>query len=254
MEAAVSPLFGLRWTRSVVSAIDSRWLNRLLAFARNSPLPYRTYKSTASLLSDALADDFTSPPVWGDWRILSARFRLDTRYTLKKLIPVVHWCALQGWFQPFELSVLSFTEIQMRAEILPGPLISNDLWKADVLAYAPTNDSAELSLRGASHEAEAITARVRAASLESSTATSDLSAAIRPDMRASDFLWMGPCDRLKAFRAANTPRDSPRSFCQAGQRLNALKSIKGSLPSFPSSLRCYFSFCELSALPAFPVL
>ena len=65
LEAAVFPLFGLRWIRSIVRAVDSRWLNRLLAFARNSPLPYRTYKSTASLLNDALADDCSFPPVCG---------------------------------------------------------------------------------------------------------------------------------------------------------------------------------------------
>ena len=27
LEAAVFPLVGLRWTRSIVSALDSRWLN-----------------------------------------------------------------------------------------------------------------------------------------------------------------------------------------------------------------------------------
>ena len=44
LEAAVFPAFGLRWTRSIAGALDSRWLNRLLSFARNSPLPYRTYR------------------------------------------------------------------------------------------------------------------------------------------------------------------------------------------------------------------
>ena len=142
----------------------------------------------------------------------------------------------------------------MRAKVLPDPVIATDLWKADVLAYASTNDSAELSLRGVSHEAEAISTRAHAASLGASTATSDFPATICPNLPPSDFLRMGPCARLKAFRASNTPGDSLRSFCQAGQRLTALKSIKGSMPSFSSAVRCYFSFCELSAFPAFPAL
>ena len=141
----------------------------------------------------------------------------------------------------------------MREKTLPDPKIATDLWKSAALAYASTAENSELSLRGVFHEAEAIITRPRAASLEDSTAARDFSEAALSDITQTDFLRMGPAARLEAFRASGTPKDLLLTFCQAGQKLNALKSIRCSIPCFSSALRCYFSFCELTALPASPV-
>ena len=148
VEKDVSPLFGIRWARSIASAFDSRWVNRLLAFARNAPPRRRTYKSTASLLNGALSGDFSFPHS-GEWRILSERFRLEVRYALKKLRPVLNWSPLLGWFRPSGLSVLSFTGIHMSAQVLPGPIIATDPWRDALLAYASAAEGAEImALRG----------------------------------------------------------------------------------------------------------
>ena len=112
--------------------VGSRWINHLLAFSRNPPLALSTYKSLDVLLNDALAVDFSFPPVCSEWRVLAERFGLDTNHALQKLHPVVHRCTPQGWFQPFELSVLSFAEIQTMDIFLPDHAAETDLWKAAV--------------------------------------------------------------------------------------------------------------------------
>ena len=193
-----------------MGAVGSRWLNHLLAFARNSPLS--NYNSTASLLGDALADDFAFPPVWAEWRDLAERFGLDTKYTMTKLLPVVHWRALQCWFQPFEHSALIFTEIHMRAGVLPDPAAAADLWEATVLASASMVEGSEISLRGAPHDAGAIVTRAHAASLQAPTATLDVSKMALSAPTHADFLRLGHSARLKAFSHANTPRDSLLNF------------------------------------------
>ena len=253
LKDAEFPLFGIRWAREVVQKVGPRWLNRLLAFSRNSPLTISSYRSTASLLKDAMKDDLSFPPVWENWRVLSERFGLDTKSPLPNLLPVVHWRALQGWFRPFELSAPSFAEIKMRDSVLPDPPIAVDLWKAAVLVYASTSEGPGPALRGVSQEAEAIITRVRDASLQASASALDVARSAIRAPSPSDFLQLGTSARLKSFRSAHTPRDSVRVFCQAVKKINALKSIRFSPPCFSSALRCYFSFCELAAITAFAV-
>ena len=217
--------------------VGSRWINHLIAFARNSPPPLSSYNSTASLLHDALADDLSFPPVWEEWRILTEIFGMGAKLSLTKLLPVAHRCTLEGWFHPFEFSALSFNEIKTLARVLPDPAIALDLWKAAVLAYASEDEGTELSPRGVSHDAEAIITRAHAAALQASSTTLDVARAALTAPGPSDFLHMGPSDRLKAFKTGNAPRDSVLAFFQAGRKINASKSIRFSLPCFSSALR-----------------
>ena len=160
----------------------------MLAFARNSLPHLGTYNSTSALPDGALAGAFAFPPVWEVWRVLSGRFGVDTRRPPTKPLPVAHRFTLHGWLQPCELSVLSFTEIHARPSVLPGPAVSTDLWKAVALSYSPTAGGAELSLLGVSRDAEAIAARVRAESLQSSTDTPDATKAALESPIQADFL------------------------------------------------------------------
>ena len=163
--------------------------------------------------------------------VLAERFKLDFKHALQKLLPVIHWFTFQGWFQPFEISLLSFAEIQARANVLPAPSIATDIWEEDVLDFASTEESAYLSLRGVSHSAEAIILGAQASSLAASTSTTDVVSLSLKAPTKEAFDRLGPCARLSAFRKSNTPRDSILEFCQAGSKLNALKSIRLSLPS-----------------------
>ena len=64
---------------------------------------------------------------------------------------------------------------------------------------------------------------------------------------------IGPCARLKALRATRVPRGQILRYCTAGMRRKAIRAIQLSLPAFASAARCFFSFCELISVPAFPV-
>ena len=108
-------------------------------------------------------------------------------------------------------------------------------------------------LRGVSHYSESAITRVRAASLQADTATLDVPQASPKPSGPANFGRMGPTARLAAFRKSKTPMVSVLYFRRAGKNLNAIKPIRESLPCFSSALGCYFSFCELSATPAFPV-
>ena len=148
LKTAVFPLYGIRWAAPVVKAIGSRGLNKLLARPRNSQLPEKDYNSLASLLCDALAGDFDFPPCWAAWRLLVERFELDLRFSLSLLLPVIHWVVLQGWPEPFQLAIISLTELKMRAAVLPQSEIAFSVWEAAVLAFAIQGDTSELALRG----------------------------------------------------------------------------------------------------------
>ena len=97
---------------AVVGEIGPRCMNRVLAFARNSPLPLSSYNAAVSLMRDALEDTFSLPPALGDWVVLDGRFKLDFKHPLTRLLPVIRRCTWNGWFQPFGLSLIRFAEIQ----------------------------------------------------------------------------------------------------------------------------------------------
>ena len=122
----------------------------MLARARNSQLSEKDNNSLASLLCDALAGDFEFPPCWAGWRLLVERFELDIRFSLQLLLPVIHWMVLQGWHEPFQLAIISLTELKMRAAVLPRPELAFNIWKAAVLAFAIQGGASELALRGVS--------------------------------------------------------------------------------------------------------
>ena len=147
LASAAIPLFGIRWNTAVLRKITPSRINKLLLKARNSLLPISDYNALTALFNDALSDAFEFPPCWAAWRLLAERFALDGRYSPKLLIPVIHWCVLQKWHEPFELANLNFAEIRARASVLPNPEIATDLWKAAILAFTTTLGSSELPFR-----------------------------------------------------------------------------------------------------------
>ena len=164
--------------------------------------------------------------------MLCERFRLAFKYQLAKLLHVIHRFAPKAGFSPLT-PLLSFTEIQTRAQVLPDPVIATDILQSTVLAFASTAEGEELALRGVSHDAEAIIARVQAAFLQASGATSDVVASSSKGPSGEAFHRLCHSARLSAFRRAQTPRDLILEYCAAGQKLNALKSIRFLPPSDP---------------------
>ena len=223
LTTASLPLYGIRWAAPVAKALGPREINKLLTGARNSHFPEKGYNSLASLLCDALAGDFESPPSWADWRLLVGRFELDLKFSLHLPLPVVHWVVLQGSVEPFQLAIISMADLKMRAAVSPRPELAFDVWKADVLAFAIPGDSSDLALRGVSYDAEDPIARFPAAPKESRLATPSDRLIRKPSAPS-----IGPCAKLKALRATRVPRT--RSPCTArrvcGRTLCVLYSFR----------------------------
>ena len=180
---------------------------------------------------------------------LTERCDVGAKHPLGNLPTVVHRCAPQGWFRPFELSVLRFTEISARASVLPDPSAATDLWKSAVLAHTTQAECNELSLSGVCRDDGAITIRVQATASLASTAETAIADSRLAHSSSANFLRMGPMARLTALRDARDPRDSALDFRHEGRKLDALRSIQASLPAFISPVRCFYSFCELAAIP-----
>ena len=221
------PLYGIRRAAPAAKALGARELNKLLARARTSLFPEKDYNSLASLLCDALAGDFEFPPCWADWRLLVARFEIDIKFPLHLLLPVIHWMVLQGWVEPFQLAIISMSELKMRAAVLPRPELAFGDWAAAVLVFAIPGDSSELALRGVSSDAETPIARFPAAPKDAHLAIPSGKLIRNPDAPR-----IGPCDRHKTPRATRVPQDKILQYCATGMRRNALRPIQISTPCF----------------------
>ena len=97
---------------------------------------------------------------------LTERFKLDTELQMAKLLTLNRRCAMEGWFQPFQLSLPRFAEVRDRPDLLSVRSISTEVWEAAVLDFASTPEGDGHSTRGSSRGEDDIVARIQASPLQ----------------------------------------------------------------------------------------
>ena len=150
---------------------------------------------------------------------------MDLEFSLQIPLTVIHWLALQGWQEPFQLAVTSVAELKMRGAVLPRSEMAFDIWKAGVLVFAIPVGPAELPLRGVPRDAEALIACCPSSQMAAQSATP-------PDaiVQKQGAHRMGPSAKLKELRAKRAPDQKVLDFCKIGMRRGALRPIHLSMP------------------------
>ena len=121
LEAAIIPIFGIRWSAQVIRRVGSRKLNGILCVLRNSPLSQTSYARISQLWKDALRLDLdVFPAEWESWRSLVETFDLDERSPLPAWIPTIQLCLSRGFALPSTLSLSTHSQLStMGADFSP---------------------------------------------------------------------------------------------------------------------------------------
>ena len=166
---------------------------------------------------------------------------------------IVDTCVKFGWLSPDQLArtdAIAFNTFIAKRELKADALL---LRKAAVLAHADVSAGSSLALKGASGDAELLLTRLKAVDLADSAVRKDVSKSMRKLRLPKNFSELGPTAKLAKLRQASANKDKINRFPMTSAHMNALTGIIFRFQSFASSIRCYYSFCELRGNPPFPV-
>ena len=254
---ALIPVFGIRWGSQIIRRIGPIRLCDILWSLRNSKLPQSECNRVNELWHQGLATDNTPPNTsktkWEARRALIERFNLDGEIPLAKWLVIVDVCVKQGWLGPSRLATadsLSFTTVVTAHSLDP---LDIPLWEASVLVSTGISEGATIALKGASANAEQLIKRLKATSWVSSAVTKDASKPLRKPRLPKTFSQLSPAAKLNRLRLASVNQFKIRRVFRTDAQTNALIGERNFFGSFASSIRCYFSFCELMGIPPFPL-
>ena len=253
LEAAIFPVFGIRWDRSVIRKIGSKMLTELLCSLRNSKLSASSYNRVRDLWVSALTNDSSFPPAWEPWRSLIERFNLDDETTWDTWFQVVDDMVKRGWVTPSHLAVIDHQTLSATSSSKPLFEKYFLLWKAAALVYSNATSGAHLVLLGASTNAETLLHRLKATSLVDSAVRNDVNEALSKIRLPKEFENLGPTAKLDKLRKASVNKTKIRTFFRTASQAHSLIGVRFCFRSFSSAIRCYFSFCELRDTTPFPV-
>ena len=256
IQAALIPVFGIRWNAQVIRRITRERLCNILSRLRNSKLDPLTYRRVSLLWHTASETLSDFPTAWEPWRTTIERFNLDDEMQLKDWIEVIDTFVKLGWGSPQKLSLIPATQLRPAVEWHPKALQATQLWTASTLLFADLSSASFHVLKGASENAEKFLQRVKSTTLCSKASRSDVKAALNRSKISKlpvNFDKLGPSAKLKVLRKANLPQYKVNRFFRTASQSIALTGIQRCFKSFASGIRCYFSFCELRGNPPFPV-
>ena len=108
-------------------------------------------------------------------------------------------------------------------------------------------------LHGVSDDAGKLIHKLSRAALCKRAVTSDIKLAIARRATIPTFARMGPATKLKIMKDAVLPQYKLDRFFRTSAQDIALTGIRRCFKIAASSIRCYYSFCELRNCPPFPV-
>ena len=232
MSVALVPLFGIRWSKKVIAAVDARPINRLanqlLAKVRNSPRPRVDYDRVADLFKLSYFAPAEFLPGWEVWRAVADRYRLDRRHSWAILAAAVTHLISAGARPPFELAALEPAALEQLMASLDDRHAARGFWRAARLSGANASSTDPFFLDQQNIDMSAFRRAIK-------RNRSELAAHQPPhpcDGRLrlpSDCDRMGPTARIKAIRASGQTALRVERFVLDRTQANRLKQVRGSL-------------------------
>ena len=128
---ALVPLFGIRWSKKAIAAMEARTINRranhLLARAGKSP-PRADCDRVADLFKLAYCAPAEFLPEWGEWRTISDRYWLDRRRS-RPLLAGDSPQLIAGGQIPFELAFPEAEAAEQLATSFDDRFAVRDFWR-----------------------------------------------------------------------------------------------------------------------------
>ena len=116
-------------------------------------------------------------------------------------------------------------------------------------SFSDTPAGATLGIKGASQDEEHLLLRLKATKWADSAVRMGVSAGWEAIEMQKSFFSLGPCSKLKKLRHASLNQHKIRSFFRSSAHMNTLTGLRIFFGSFASTIRCYYSFCELKGFP-----
>ena len=128
MVAAIRPVYGVAWNRTVVDAIATDRTNRALARIRNSPPPLKGYNCLPAMFLEAYRSDNSFPSELWAWRQTSERFRLDSTFGCGPILKRCPFLHTTGVWLPADMGRLRPDERIALFEGRPSPQLMRTFW------------------------------------------------------------------------------------------------------------------------------
>ena len=250
LSEAVFPLYGIRWNMETCQRVGPE-IRHLIWRLRNSKMSPSNYALIRGVLCEAEDLAGPSPINWEQRCSALEQFGLDDRETMSQWRETVTNLATLGFVLPMDLAKLDFAPLM---QITWGSSLGKEakmLWHACVLAFLEPGTKDIVKFTGACDEAEKLLELAKGAEFNNTRLIRTLAGSTSRLNMEKSFPSLGPSAKIRALRGANLPRNKLRRYCEAGTRVNLLKSTRLSYKSLASGIRRYFSFCELKGSKPF---
>ena len=249
---AIRPVYGLTWTRAVLSHIGTSRINSILAKIRNSTCPRSEYDRVSTLWKQAFAVDTLFLPEWEEWKVIFERYRLDRRYQQAKLCEAISFLQAKGFQSPSDMSLISALDVEKFApEFSPIALIRT-VWRVIRLTFSQPSSSAHLIAAHENLTANKLFRAIKRCSEEGVLSNRSFEQQSKKFRLNIDFQKLGPLEKIKYLSKSSLPAVKLDRFIMDNTQLNLLKQFKGSLPPMASAVRNFSAFCELRKQRTFP--
>ena len=162
---ADAPLFGIRWSKKIIAALDRRQNNRrgnqLLAKVRNSALPRIEYDRLGDLFKRAYFAPGDFLPEWEEWRTIADRYRLGRRRSWAILAAVVSQLISAGVNSTLELAAIEPAALEVLTAPLDGRHAIRNFRRAARMVAANASSSDALILNQKDVDAHAFQRAVK---------------------------------------------------------------------------------------------
>ena len=139
---ALVPIFGIIWSKKIITGVKTNRINELFAKIRNTAAP----RSDCDRLADLFKMAFFTPavflPEWEDRRTIADRYRLGRRNPWSTLAAASSQFIAAYVNSPFVLVGLEAAAVEQMVSSFDGRLASRDLWRAARM-NAPKESSAD---------------------------------------------------------------------------------------------------------------
>ena len=254
ISAALVPLFGISWTKKVITAVKTNRINDLLAKIRNVDIPRADYDKLADLFKLAFFAPTHFLPEWEEWRVIAERYRLDRRHSWLELASVVSQFISAGINSPFELAGLEAPAVESMVTSFDHRLSARDFWRATRLNATKASPADHLFLATQDVDVREFRRAIKRHKNELSRDPRDTPLASSSHIRLpKQYERLGPMARIKTLRESGQAVARVGRFIQDRTQANLLKQVRGSLPAISSALNCFSAFCDLRDTRPFPV-
>ena len=235
---AAKPLFAVRFSRTVIFALDNYKLKVLMGRLKSSCLSAHWYQLLLRHMSEAMADDSVAIPfVFEEWRQLLVRPQLFTEKSFADWISILNNLVVYEVRAPADLATLPKADIFAITANWPDRELMLKLWQAS--DHSSTQDSSLLPTLSSpwATNASDFASTLRHRTINDTTIARSNIAAMCDIGLPSRFESAGPAAKIRILQYAKPDPTTLAHFLNAGSQLNILRQAQDSLRSVAAGVQ-----------------